>query len=245
MQADRTCQKRMEELASRAARTGITQLTSFLTPSQLVQADISARQEGVCIQAWGGVLDAERRIAAFCGSMDDEPQWPIALIAFEWNAKFGALSHRDLLGSLMALGIDREKFGDLFIAEDKAYAVVHEHIADYVLGSIDRVGKVPVCAKTLLETPPLLASQGESVYCTVASLRLDALLCAVWKLSRSAAQSLIASGKVQVDYRLALHPDCFMKENMIVSLRGRGRCKLIEIVGKTKKDRISVMLMRF
>lgn len=245
MQADRTCQKRMDELASRAANRGMVQLTSFCTPSELVQADISAKQEGVFLKTWGGVIDAERRIAAFCPFVEDNPSWPIVTVQFVWNPKFGTIQHRDVLGSLMALGMDREKFGDIFITDVTAYAIMHKDIAMYVVDSIEKVGNITVSAKLLNEMPTLAVSTGEPMRCTVASLRLDVLLSAAFRLSRTRAQELIAAGKVQVDHCVTLHSDAIIKESMILSVRGLGRCKLMEIVGKTKKDRISVMLTRF
>lgn len=245
MQADRTCQKRMDELASRAAQGGIVQLTSFCTPSELVQADISARQEGVFLKTWGGVEDAERRVAAFCPYEEDNPIWPVVTVQFAWNPKFGTIQHRDVLGSLMALGMDREKFGDVFISHGAAYAIMHKDIATYVLSAIEKIGNTTVSAKLLEEIPTITTTTGESIRCTVASVRLDALLGAVFKLSRSRAQELVASGKVQVDYCITMRPDAIIKENMTISVRGLGRCKLVEISGKTKKDRICVMLKRF
>ena len=80
---------------------------------------------------------------------------------------------------------------------------------------------------------------------TVAALRLDAVLGAAWDLSRGKAAELVASGRVQVDYLPELRPDRHLHEGAVLSVRGLGRAKIAEIGGKTKKDRVGVMLLRF
>ena len=244
MQADRSCEKRMDELARRAARTGIAQVTSFLTPSEVIQAGISAGKEGVRLQTWGGVANAERCLAAFCID-EEELDWPIAMLLLQWNVRYGSISHRDILGSLMALGMDRGKYGDIYVYPGKAYVAAQKEIAGYVSEALDRVGNVSVRVHSeagAIDTP---VGDGESMCCTVASLRIDAVIAAAWKLSRTDAQALVRAAKVQVDYRQELRPERIMKENMVISVRGRGRVTLMETIGKTKKDRIRVMLMRF
>lgn len=244
MQADRTIARRMAELAQRAARTGVAQVAWFLSPAEQAQAEISARQEGVCLYAAGGVPDAERRVVAFAEE-DWEPAWPIICLRATWHGRYGAPTHRDFLGAVMAMGIGREKVGDLFIGEGEAHLFVLRDMGQYIAANLERVGNTPVRMEVLSEWPQLAAAEGTEVRATVASVRLDAVLGAVWNLSRGRAAELVASGRVQVDHRPELRADRQLEEGATLSVRGMGRAKLIEIGGKTRKGRIGVTLLRF
>ena len=95
------------------------------------------------------------------------------------------------------------------------------------------------------EIPALSGGQGSAIRATVASLRLDALLCVLWRLPRTRAAELVSSGRVQVDHQMELRPDRQLQAGAKISVRGLGRGILSEIGGKTKKDRISVTLLRY
>lgn len=244
MQADRSIEKRMAELAGRAAKTGITQMAWFLSPAEQAQAEICARQAGCGCYACGGAADVERKVVAFADE-DFELDWPIACLLFSWHAKYGAPGHRDLLGSLMGLGIGREKVGDLFIQEGKAYAFVLRDMAGYIAASLERIGSTPVRIEALEEWPELSAGQGQEIRATVASIRLDAVLGAVWNLSRGKASALVSSGRVQINHQEELRGDRQLEEGAMISVRGMGRAQLVSIGGKTKKGRTGITLLRY
>lgn len=245
MRADPACQKRLEELARRASGTGRPQLAGFLSPAEQAQAELCARRAGVALFLEGGTPDAERRVAAFADA-DWTPTWPIAALQIAWNARQGSPGHRDLLGSLLALGVDRSVLGDIFPGEGEARAYVLERVAAYLAENLTRVGGTAVSARICEEAlAPPAAAAGEARRRTVASLRLDAVLGAAWDLSRGKAAELVASGRVQVDYLPELRPDRHLHKGAVLSVRGLGRAKIAEIGGKTKKDRVSVMLLRF
>lgn len=234
----------MAELAERAARTGIAQVAWFLSPAEQVQAEICARHAGTEYFASGGVEDAERKVVAFA-DMDWEPEWPVVCLRISWHAKCCAPGHRDLLGSLMGLGIGREKVGDLFIAEGEAHAFVLRDMGNYIAASLSRVGNTPVAIQVLEEWPHLAAAQGTEVRGTVASPRLDALLGMAWNLSRGRAADLVSAGRVQVNHQIELRADRQLLPGAVISIRGMGRAKLEDIGGKTKKGRTSITMLRY
>lgn len=246
MQTDRACERRMAELAARAAKTGAPQRTGFLTPAERAQADICARQAGTALFTFGGTEDAERRVVAFADA-DWTPEWPVCCVRIEWNAKFGDLGHRDILGALLALGIDREKVGDIHPGGGQAHAFMLPEMARYAEANLDRAGNVPVAVRVLPpdEAPQLAVEAGKPVRGTVASLRLDAVLGVAWNLSRGRAAELVAAGRVQVEYQLEMKPDRQVPEGAVLSVRGLGRAKLDQIGGRTKKDRIGITLTRY
>lgn len=244
MQADRSVEKRMAELAGRAERTGIGQIAWFLSPAELTQADICARQAGVTLHTCGGTPDAERRVAAF-GDEDWAPDWPVDCLQLGWHARYGAPGHRDILGSLMGLGIGREKVGDIFVQEGVAYVFILREMGTYVAANLERAGSTPVRISVMADWPELAAAEGVALRDTVASLRLDAIIGAAWNLSRGKASALVASGRVQVDHREELRGDRQITEGAVISVRGLGRAKLEAIGGKTKKGRYSIEMIRY
>lgn len=244
LQADRAIERRMTELAQRAARTGIVQVAWFLSPAEQAQADICARQADVCMFTQGGMEDAERRVVAFADD-DAQIEWPIVCLRLTWHAKYGAPGHRDILGSIMGLGIGREKIGDIFVGEGEAHAFVLQDMSAYIAASVDRVGNVPVRIEALEAWPHLAAAQGTELRATVASIRLDAVIGAAWKLSRGRASELVAAGRVQVNHQLELRADRQLPEGAVISIRGMGRSVLAEIGGLTKKGRHGITLLRY
>lgn len=244
MQADRGIERRMMELATRAARTGIRQVAWFLSPAEQAQADICARAQGVCLQKDGGVEDAERCVVAFADTGEADA-WPIACVRVGWHADYGAPTHRDLLGSVLGLGIGREKVGDVFVEAGQAYVLVLRDMAEYIAANLTRAGRVSVRAQVVEDWPRSFASEGEPVRGTVASLRLDAVLGVAWHLSRGRAAELVASGRVRVDHREELRPDRQLAPGALLSVRGLGRARLETVGGNTKKGRISITLLRY
>lgn len=234
----------MAELADRAARTGVAQFTGFLSPAEQAQAEICARQAGVSCLAQGGTPDAERCVIAFADA-DWTPAWPIRCLRIAWHPRYGAPGHRDLLGSVLGLGIGREQVGDIFPAEGEAFLFVLDDMAPYIAASLDRVGGTPVRIEVLEEWPELSAHAGEAVRATVASLRLDALIGAAYHLSRTRAAEVIASGRVQVDHRPELRADRHMAQGAVISVRGMGRVRVESVGNTTKKGRIGITLLRY
>ena len=220
------------------------QYSYFLTPAEQLQAQICAKKQNCGVSLWGGFSDAERKIAAFCTERT-VLDWPVSAVSFSWNERFGSLGHRELLGSLMSLGFDRERTGDILAMQGNAYVIVHRDIAEYIANAVRLVGRIAVSGSVIAELPVAFAPGGEELCLVVSSLRLDALISAVWKMPRSQAREIVASGRARVDYCQELRPDRMIQENTLVSVRGMGRFILKDTAGKTKKDKMRVLLMRF
>lgn len=234
----------MDELAHRAARTGIAQVAWFLSPAEQAQAEICARRAGVTLFSEGGTPDAERRVVAFA-EMDWLPEWPVDCLRVTWHARYGALGHRDLLGAILALGMGREKVGDLYIGDGEAHLFVLHEMAGYIAANLERAGNTPVKVAVLDAWPSLDTAGGDPVTVNVASPRLDAVLGAAWKLSRGRAAQLVASGSVKVNHQQELRADRQVNDGAVISVRGKGRVKVESIGGQSKKGRFFMTLLRF
>ena len=151
------------------------------------------------------------------------------------------LTHRDILGALMALGIERGTVGDI-ICEDKSAALVClPELSGYIAENLIKVGRVGVgvCEINLDDLPAKLEDLIVKTD-TVASPRLDAVLSAAFGLSRSKASELISASRVSVDHQICLQTPKELKEGALLSVRGIGRAKLLEVGGLSRKGRLFI-----
>ena len=234
--------KRLRELALRAAHTGNCAYTRFLEPSAETLCRAAANAAGCKVAFAGGYDDAERRIAGFYAGEEDALRFPIRRFLLSWNARYGSPGHRDILGALMGLGIERETLGDIALLSEGALVFVHADMADYVLGNLESCGRVKVrvspCGEDVVPPQPA----GTLFYRTVPSERLDAVLAAAYDLSRQEAQSLVRAELVKVNHVVETRGDSRLAEGDLVSARGLGRFRLREIAGVTRKGRVGVRL---
>lgn len=238
-------QKRFSELALRSAYTGRTQFTRFLEPSMQRDVIAAARSAGVNAHFSGGYDGAERCIAAFCDG-DKPDDYPIAALELRWNPKFCDCQHRDILGAVMGLGLERDATGDVSIGTEPgtAYLFCTEDVSGYISATLESAGRASLKitpARQILIAPP----EGSAFHATVQNLRLDAVLAAGYKLSRSEAQRLIAAGLVKLNHVPELRGDMRLEEGALISARGYGRLRVEEVQGETKKGRIGLTLFRY
>ena len=237
--------KRLRELALRASFAPCAAFTRFVEPTLENDVRAAANEAGVHAAFFGGYADAERRIAAFHDG--DAPEYfPIETLEMRWNAKFAEAKHRDLLGAVMGLGLERDATGDVCLGEEAgvAYLFCTEDIADYIAANLESAGRASLKISRAGEVriaPP----EGTGIRVTVQTLRLDALLAAGYKLSRSEAQRLISAGLVKLNHAVEERGDVHLQAGDLISARGYGRLRIDEIQGETKKGRIGAMLFRY
>ena len=244
---DRLTLARVLDKAEQAGNRNIPASTDFLSPQQQAQARDCLRLAGVPETSYvlqGGYEGAERKIILFLPDWlepeNAEPPIRCLRAAFREDEK---LTHRDFLGSLMGLGLVREKIGDILVAPDSADLVVLEGVADFLLQSWDAAGRAKLRVTAIepdnLHIPVV---QRREVRDTVSSLRLDAVASSGFRLARGKAAALIESGKVQLNWRECVKPDKLLEAGDVVSARGFGKFELSEVGGLTRKDRISIVL---
>lgn len=243
---------RVLDQQQRAEQRGLPTHTAFLSPAQQAQsADLlmaAAPGQGLL---HGGYPDAERRLWAFLPDWLDEETWlageDCPLRAVSVTVPAGArLTHRDYLGSLMGLGLTREKLGDILLTDGGAQVIVLAEAAPILLSQWDKAGRYPV---TLAPLPldQLTPTPGEckEVRATVASPRLDAVLAAGFSIPRSRAADLIRGGRVQVNHRPCDKADKPVAEGDTLTCRGLGKCVLRTVGGTSKRGRTILLLDRY
>ena len=244
---DRLTLAKVLDRAGRARDKNIPAATDFLSPQQRARALDLLRLAGIPETAYvsqGGYEGAERQVLLFL------PDWmeaenaesPIRCLRASFREE-ETLSHRDFLGSLMGMGIVREKVGDILAASGSADLLVLEGVADFLLQSWDSAGRTKLhVTEIALENLHIPAVQRKEVRDTVSSLRLDAVAASGFRLARGKAAALIESGKVQLNWRECVKPDKLLEAGDVVSARGFGKFELAEVGGLTRKGRISIVL---
>ncbi len=221
--------------------------TDFLDPYHLDLAKGILPGLAVSWSYTGGIPHAERcKLVIGPSFREISPQDAgVTILAISSNSDFQTLSHRDYLGSLLGLGIRREKTGDILVTPDQAWVALDQDIAGFVISNLQRVGKVPV---RIQQVPPEAVSLPPESYkeikATVPSLRLDAVAGEGFALSRSKIAAIIEAGKVKVNWRPVDQTSYPVKQEDVISCRGLGRIILAEVRGETKKGRIAVVIKR-
>ena len=230
-------------------RKNIPAATCFLSPRELELAGyLFGKQEG--LHSFGGYEDAERKMLIYLPDYLDERELtggssPVCCL----RASFfqgDCPSHRDFLGALMGAGLSRESIGDICVSKGSCDFFVTAQIAPYLLQSFTGAGRTRVHLESVsLEDVRVPEPEIKEIKDTLASLRLDSVVASGFRMSRSAASQLIASGKAAMDGLSVEKPDKQVAEGSKISLRGYGKIKLAKIAGTTKKERISVVIHRY
>ena len=235
---------RLLELAEQADRQQRARITAFLTPPEAELAMAAGKRARVNGSLFGGYEGAERQMARF--SPDGEPDGPFPITAIEitWPHQ-QAPGHRDLLGSVMALGLDRSRIGDIVLLPDKAYLFAEATLAGEIARGLMEAGHIRLSVRLTDTLPELPAPEGEAMAFTVQSPRLDAVVADGFHLSRGSAAELITSGAVKLRYVPTLRPDARVEEGDAISVRGYGRLRVDGFGETTRKGRLPVKVTRF
>ena len=242
-------QKHLSDLAGTADRRGFAVFTDFMNLNELNIFHASAQKFSyVTTKTFGGYEHAERQIAAFLpDALSYSYDFPIISLKIRpLQKKFAEdLSHRDYLGALLNLGVDRSKIGDILVGEKEAIFFCEEGIAPFLQQELTRVRHTPVLVEEAAPDEIQVTEHTEVVRGTVSTVRLDSVMSVALKASRSSLVSLIEEGKVFVNGRLVTSNGCQLKENDLISVRGNGRFRLLTLGGQTKKGRCVIEIEKY
>ena len=239
--------RRAEELWQRSDAQNITTHTNFLTPAeQHSLAGLAHIQSS--LHLFGGLEDAERCIAFFLpdylAADDFDPSTYIT--AFHLRCRFGVFGHRDVLGSLLGLGLARWSIGDIYTKDEDAWFFCLPSVAKAIKAELTKIGRNGVQLTEIpLQSVPQPERQREEIRFTVSSCRLDAIIAGTWNLSRANAASFIESGLVSLNYSVCERTCALVEAGDVFSLRGYGKAALRELGGKSRKDRIHLLVERY
>lgn len=234
-----------EDLAEQAYQGNRPRFTDFVPSEDWSIAKELAQSCGVTCVAFGGTENALRTVIGFFPEFipADHGIFPIVCVTIHF--KGADLTHRDILGAIMHLNIQRDTVGDIVIGEKLAQVYVLESVAPVLERELLRIGKHPV--QTELDTAPCIpiAQQFHPLEGTVASLRADAIVAFVTRLSREKAATLIRSGSVVCCHLEIESTSAPMEDGDVFSVRGYGKFRLSVSEGLTRKNRIHIIVYQY
>lgn len=256
----------LDELCDRAMRGRFTH-SAFLSPREAKHAERQLRRRGQWHRArlFGGYQDAERTCLLlfpdYVVDMVDEAlfhQTPMEtllsladeddpIVALEIRGSgYRNLTHRDFLGSLLALGLERSVLGDIAIQQDGAIVFCASHIVPFLLSSIERIGSDAVRVKVTSVPPDFDGGRRyQPLRDTIASPRLDCIVAALCNLSRDAAQAAVRSGLVEVDYECEERVDVTVTIPCVISVRGVGKFAVRSLGEANRRGRFPLIADKY
>lgn len=202
----------------------------------------------VVMETFGGYDNAERQMVAFHpDALAFTWEYPIDCLKIEPKAiKFSEnLSHRDYMGALLNLGVDRSVIGDIIVQEKAAWFFCQSKMTEFFLENLCRVRHTNILITKVNDPEEFPHPNLESINGTCASVRLDSLIALAFKASRSSMVSYIESGQVFVNGKLITSNGYEPKEGDIVSVRGKGRFIFDGVSHQTKKGRCGVHILLY
>lgn len=236
---------RFRDLAERSYSQNIYTFTGFLGLSELAvfyQMERELNYAGIVLS--GGYAEADRKIVRFGeeARLGYETSFPIVCINIRpLMAKFAEnLSHRDFLGALMNLGIERSTIGDIKVGEKEAYLFCVDSIAPFICENLEQIKHTHVKCTVVGSITQFLQEEPELIIIQVQSLRIDAVIAKVYNISREKSLELFRAKKVYVDGRLCENNSRVIKQSETVNARGYGKFRIVGEPGETRKGKLKV-----
>ncbi len=230
---DGICQKRHTEV-----------YTQFLTEEEQTYCEMLLHMiNSKCIMT-GGYDNAQRKVVML---LPDEYYTdydiPFAPLKIKHKENVG---HRDILGSILGLGIERNILGDILVGKIESYVFVMKTMADYIVQSLLKIGRQQV-EVSIVDISEVVFPEvkTEEINTTVASLRIDCIVAEGFRLSRENAKEAIKRQLVQINHKIIDSSSHNVKEKDVISLRGKGKIILECVSGTSKKDRIWIKILKY
>jgi RNA-binding protein YlmH len=232
---------RIRELANIAYERNIYTYSDFLNINEInIFEQIKNSLPPVSLKLTGGNNYAERKILIFSARdiYYDETE-PIDVIKIvPANVKFtDKLSHRDYLGAVLNLGINRNKTGDIFVSNEAAYLYCKSEISDFIIDNLFKIRHTQVKLSKFSNENIDITPDFQEIVKTIANVRLDSLIAMAFNSSRNSIISYIQEQKVFINGRLTVSNGSGVNPGDIVSVRGKGRFIYDGIIKETKKGR--------
>lgn len=217
-------------------------LTKFLDQTESSELR-KIKSKEVSIFFNGGYDGAERTRAILISDIYDsvvDDEFEIKALEITLSSNIRVVTHRHVLGTLMALGIKRETIGDILLDGNKIIVFVVNEMVNFIINNIFEINQISVSIKEVEIKDLVFTDKSEEKLINIASMRLDALISRVQNVSRNTSCDIIQKGLVQINHIECLNPSYSIKINDLISIRHFGRVLVEEIVNTTKKDRLVV-----
>lgn len=244
---DAILRSRIEDTVRLCDKRGVPCFLGFLDLREqaIARQLLHSVSSDTVVSFYGGYYDAERTILAISPSYlpAEDSDYPVCAIAFRYRTQ-KQLTHRDVLGTLMSVGIRRDSVGDILCGDGLSVAFVRDEVAAYICEQIDRIGGEGVTVVPHYDGELPINAEYESIRDTIASPRLDSVVKALARCSREQAADKIRLGAVSVNHLPTESVTKTVVDGDIVSIRGCGRFYIDQIGPETKKGRLALQARR-
>lgn len=247
---DELLKKRWKELAENSYRNNSYLFTGFLGESELsLFYTVEKELMYAGVKTFGGRENAVRNMVRF-GSFEEfgyEEEFPICCIRIEpLQQKFAdTFSHRDFLGAVMNLGLERSEIGDIVVQNNMAFLFASQRMTPVIVEQLDKVKHTHVKCTVTQELPQEAKVRMERMTLQVSSVRTDAVAAKVFRLSRNEMLTHFSSKKVFVNGRLCENNSYNLKEEDVVSVRGFGKFRYAGAVSLSKKGKTNIIVEKY
>lgn len=218
----------------------------FVTPDIYMNIKSNESRLGVFVHGTGVFEESERKILCFSTNTYETLDYDIHVIKIKNKSKFKELKHKDYLGSIMALGIKRNLFGDLIVHEDTCFVPMVSSVSEYVQDNLTTIGNCPCTIdKVDINNENIPKIEFEEKNIIVTSLRIDNIVPSICNISRTKGTELISNGSVLLNYLNCNRKDKLVEMKDTITIRGFGKYKVISIEGETSKGRIKLLIGRY
>ncbi|GAA0460701.1 RNA-binding protein [Alkalibacillus silvisoli] len=225
-------------------RQYIPVISDFLNPrEQLIFQSIIGQEDNLTLSFYGGYERAERKraiLAPFYETIEHE-DYKLSILQGTYASKFVSLSHRDLLGTMMSLGLQRKKLGDLIVLDGEFQIICDQDLALYLKMNVEKIKNTRINLTEVDEHTVLNPDHHwQEKEGTVSSTRLDVMIKEIYQISRQKAQTFIEKEAVKVNHRIVNHSSYHLQSGDLISLKSYGRSKVVAILGETRKSKIRI-----
>ena len=244
---DRLLLSKVIDIALESEKKYCMTFSQFLNGYEITLATYALNNIDINHKFFGGYDEAERKIILCFPefSKPSEDEIPICVIKVT-GRDIKKLSHRDYLGSVLSLGIKREKIGDIIVFDDVSYIICMKDISKYIISQIRKIGNVGVklelCCLREIDIPQKRHKDTEVV---ISSLRVDSIVSAMCHISRSKSAEIIKNGNLAVNWQNITDVSFKGNEKDLFSIKGYGRFKIISVNGFTRSERIKVTVRQY
>nr|WP_263313576.1 RNA-binding protein [Mammaliicoccus sp. Marseille-Q6498] len=218
-------------------------LTEFLDPrEQYILNTIAGGYEELKVHYFGGNTQSERKRAIVAPDYFEpsEDDFEIVLMDLQYPSKFVTLTHRNVLGTIMSLGIDRNQLGDI-IVNDKIQFVLTKRFESYIMLELTKIKGAGIKLSSIPFENMIQSNENWLTHdTTVSAMRLDVIVKHVTNTSRTISKKLIDGKRVKVNHREINAVDFIVEENDLLSIKGYGRAMIIANYGQSKKGKLRI-----
>ena len=224
---------------------GSVALFNFLDESEayFLKEEVK-KNKNIFLYEDGKIINSSRKRFILSSFEKKDLDFNIILYKIKYNPKFYEINHRNILGSLMSLGIKRECVGDIVLYNKDYYFTVTKEINPYIIDNYHHIGKTPIELEEV-DYDVIYIRKLEEKNDFVSSFRLDVIISAGFNVSRRNAQDYISKGLVFLNYISCLNSSKIINVDDIITVRHKGKIVLLEIKGLSKSGKHFIKIGRY